>query len=163
MPFPVSNLVLLLFGLFTYMRFRNGVYAYCRTSKMSKSYIHKNTKGISNFWLYSQLHKNNNLGALYYLNLIYLFCLIAFLIVFPFSWISVLKIPVMIIGILLGLATIPVYFKSLVYTNIENVGQAFVFFKVFKGLNGKSRRFATIFDWLFCVLPLALYIFFITR
>ena len=121
MPFPVSNLVLLLFGLFTYMHFRNGVYAYCRTSKMSKSYIRKNTKGISNFWLYSQLHKNNNLGALYYLNLIYLFCLIAFLIVFPFSWISVLKIPVMIIGILLGLATIPVYFKSLIYTNIEDV------------------------------------------
>ena len=163
MPFPVSNLVLLLFGLFTYMHFRDGVYAYCRTSKMSKSYIRKNIKGISNFWLYSQLHKNNNLGALYYLNLIYLFCLIAFLIAFAFSWISVLRIPIMIIGILLGMASIPVFIKSLIYTNIEDVGQAFVFFKVFKGLNGKSRRFATIFDWLFCVLPLALYIFFITR
>ena len=88
---------------------------------------------------------------------------IAFLIVFPFSWISVLKIPVMIIGILLGLATIPVYFKSLIYTNIEDVGQAFVFFKMFKGFNGKSRRFATVFDWLFCILPLALYVFFLTR
>ena len=163
MPFPVSNLILLLLGLFTYMHFRNGVYAYCRTSKMSKSYIRKNTKGISNFWLYSQLHKNKNLGALYYLNLIYLFCLIAFLISFPFSWISVLRLPVMFIGILLGLATIPVFFKSLIYTNIEYVGQAFVFFKVFKGVNGRSRRFATVFDWLFCVFPLALYIFFLTR
>lgn len=162
MPFLVSNLFLLLLGLFTYLHFRGGVYAYCRTLKMSKSYIHKNTKGISNFWLYSQLHKNNNLGVLYYLNLIYLFCLIAFLISFPFSWISVLRIPVMFIGILLGLATIPVFFKSLIYTNIEDAGQAFVFFKVFKGFNGRSRRFATVFDWLFCVFPLALYIFFLT-
>lgn len=163
MPFSLSNLILLLFGLFTYLHFRCGVYAYCRISKMSKSYIRKNTKGISNYWLYSQLHKNNNLGAFYYLNLIYLFCLLAFLAVFLFSWISFLRIPVMIMGILLGLATIPVFFKSLIYTNIEDVGQAFVFFKVYKGFNGKSRRFVTMFDWLFCILPLALYIFFLSR
>ena len=162
MPFPLSNLILLLFGLFTYVHFRCGVYAYCRTSKMSKSYIRKNTKGASNFWLYTQLHKHNDLGALYYLNLIYLFCLIAFLIAFPCSWISFLKIPVMIIGILLGIASIPVYFKSLIYTNIEDVGQAFVIFRVFKGYNGKSRRFATMLDWLFGFLPLALYVFFLT-
>ena len=163
MPFPLSNLILLLFGLFTYVHFRSGVYAYCRTSKMSKSYIRKNTKGASNFWLYTQLHKHNDLGALYYLNLIYLFCLIVFLIAFPFSWISFLRIPIMIIGILLGMASIPVFFKSLIYTNIEDVGQAFVFFRMFKGFNGKSRRFATVVDWLFCILPLALYVFFLTR
>ena len=163
MPFPLTNLILLVFGLFTYTHFRCGVHAYCRISKMSKSYIRKNTKGASNFWLYTQLHKHNDLGVLYYLNLIYLFFLIAFLIAFPFSWISVLRIPIMIIGILLGMASIPVFIKSLIYTNIEDVGQAFVFFKIFKGFNGKSRRFATVFDWLFCILPLALYVFFLTR
>lgn len=162
MPFPLSNLILLLLGLLTYVHFRSGVYAYCRISKMSKSHICKNTKGASNFWLYTQLHKNNNLGALYYLNLIYLFCLISFLIAFPFSWISFLRVPVMIIGILLGIASVPVFFKSLIYTNIEDVGQAFVLFKVFKGFNGKSRRFAIVFDWLFCILPLGLYVFFLT-
>ena len=163
MPFPVSNLILLLFGLFTYAHFRSGVYAYCRTSKMSKSYIRKNTKGASNYWLYTQLHKHNDLGALYYLNLIYLFCLIAFLIAFPFSWISFLRIPIMIIGILLGMASIPVFIKSLIYTNIQEFGQAFVFFKMVKGFDGKRRRFVTVFDWLFCILPLALYVFFLTR
>lgn len=163
MPFPLSNLILLLLGLFTYFHFRSGVYACCRTSKMSKSYIRKNTKGASNFWLYTQLHKHNDLGALYYLNLIYLFCLIAFLIAFPFSWVSFLRVPVMIVGILLGIVSIPVFFISLIYTNIEYVGQAFVFFAVFKGLNGKSRMFATVFDWLFCILPLALYVFLLTR
>lgn len=163
MPFPLTNLILLIFGLFTYTHFRYSVHAYCRISKMSKSYIRKNTKGVSNFWLYTQLHKQNNLGVLYYLNLIYLVCLIAFLIAFALSWISFLRIPVMIIGILLGVATIPVFFASLIYTNIEDVGQPFVIFKVFNGYNGKSRQFATVFDWLFCILPLALYIFFLTR
>ena len=161
MPFPLSNLILLIFGLFTYVHFRCGVYVYCRISKMSKSYIRKNTKGASNFWLYTQLHNQNNLGILYYLNLIYLFCLIAFLIAFALSWISILKIPVMIIGIILGAMTIPVFFASLIYTNIEDVGQPFVIFKAYKINSG--RRFATVFDWIFCFLPLALYIFFLTR
>lgn len=128
MPFPLSNLILLIFALFSYIHFRGGVYAYCRISKMSKSYIRKNTKGASNFWLYSQLHKQNNLGALYYLNLIYLFCMITFLIAFSLSWIAFLRIPVIVVGILLSATIIPVLFASLIYTNIEDVGQPFVFF-----------------------------------
>ncbi len=163
MPFYLANLILLLFCFFTYFHFRCGVDSYCRISKMSKRYIRKNKKGASNFWLYSQLHKQNNLGVLYYLNLIYLFALIAFLTAFALSWISFLKTLVMIIGVLLGIATIPVFFASLTYTNIEAVGQAFVIFKVIKGYNGKSRRFATMFDWLFGFLPLALYVFLLTR
>ena len=54
-------------------------------------------------------------------------------------------------------------FSSLIYTNIEDVGQAFVVFRVVKGYNGISRSFLTIFDWLFGFLPLALYVFFLTR
>ena len=161
MPFPLSNLILLIFGLFTYVHLRCGVYAYCRISKMSKSYIRKNTKGASNFWLYSQLHKQNNLEALYYLNLIYLVCMIVFGVALALSWISFLRIPVMIIGIILGVMTIPVYFTSLIYTNIEDVGQPFVIFRAYK-INNR-RRFATVFDWIFCFLPLALYVFFLTR
>ena len=163
MPFFSANLILLLFGFLIYFNFRGGVDSYCRISKMSKSYIRKNKKGISNYWLYSQLHRQNDLGALYYLNLIYLFALIAFLTAFALSWISFLRIPVMIVGILLSVATIPVFFASLIYANIENVGRAFVIFKVFRGYNGKSRCFATMFDWLFGFLPLALYVFLLTR
>ena len=157
MPFSLANLILLIFCLFTYTHFRCGVHAYCRISKMSKSYIRKNTKGASSFWLYTQLHKQNNLGALFYLNLI------AFLIAFALSWISLMRIPIIVIGILLGVVTAPVFGASLIYTNTEDVGQPFVIFRVFKGHNGKSRRFATVFDWLFCFLPLALYVFFLTR
>lgn len=163
MPFSLMNLILLLFGIFTYFHFRSGVYSYCRISKMSKSYIRKNTKGALNFWLYSQLHKQKNLGALYYLNLIYLLSLITFIFLFSFSWVSFLRIPVIISGILLGIATIPVFFVSLMYSNIEDTGKAFVAFNVVKGYNGKSRRFVTVFDWLFCIIPLAFYIFFLTR
>jgi len=163
MLFPLLNLILLLFGVYTYVRFRIGVYAYCRLSKMSKSYIRKNTKGALNFWLYSQLHKQDDLGVLYYLNLIYLFSLSAFLITFPFSSISILKIPVIIVGVILGVVTIPVYFVSLIYTNMEDVGKPFVIFRVIKGYNGRRWHYVTVFDWLFCVLPLALYIFFLIR
>ena len=163
MPFPALNLILLMLGLYVYIFFRCGVYAYCRMSKMSKTYIRKNRKGYSNYWLYSRLHKKNDLGALYYLNLVYLFCLSAFLIAFPFSWVSLFRIPVMVIGILLGAASIPVFIISLIYRNIESVGQAFVFFKVYKEYNGRSRSFATVLDWLVAFVPLALYIFLLTK
>lgn len=163
MPFPILNLILLLFGALTYFNFRSGVYSYCRVSGMSKSYFRKNTRGASNFWLYSQLHKQDKLGTLYFLNIIYLLSLSAFLIGFAFSWVSFLKIPVIIAGIFLGIVTIPVSFAALIYTNIEDTGRAFVVFKVRKGYNGKSRHVATLFDWLFCFLPLALYIFLLVQ
>ena len=163
MSFFLLNLILLLFCSFIYLHFRISVHAYCRMSKMSKTYIRKNQKGASNYWLYSQIHKQNDLGVLYYLNLIYLFFLIAFIVVFALSWISFMRIPVMVVGLLLGVATIPVFITSLYYTNIEYFGKAFVVFKVYRGYNGKSRRFSTMFDWLFCIFPLALYVFFLTR
>ncbi len=163
MPFPLLNLILLLLGFFTYFHFRVGIYAYCRISKISKTYIRKNTKGVSNYWLYSRLHKQGDIGVLYYLNLIYLFLLILFSIAFALSWISFFKIPIIITGLLLSIASIPVFFTSLIYTNTDDVGKAFVVFKVFKGYNGKSRRFATALDWLFAFLPLALYVFFLIK
>ena len=163
MPFWFTNLILLLFGFFTYFHFRTSVYAYCRISKMSKSYIRKNIKGALNYWLYLQLHKKEDLGVLYYFNLIYLFSLTAFSIAFLFSWVSFFTIPVIVLGVILGVATIPVYFVSLIYTNMDYVGKPFVVFRVIRGCNGKSRIYITIFDWLFCVLPLFVYVFLLIR
>ena len=46
MPFIVANLILLLLSLLIYSHFRVGVYSYCRLSKMSKTNIRKNKKGL---------------------------------------------------------------------------------------------------------------------
>lgn len=50
-----------------------------------------------------------------------------------------------------------------IYLNMEEFGRKFVLFKVYKGYNGKSRQFASAVDWLFCVLPLVLYIFMLLK
>ena len=126
---------------------------------MSKTNIRKYKKGASNFRLYSQLHKQNDLGALYYFNLIYLFLLVAFFIAFVFSWIPLLKIPIIVNGLLLGITSIHVFALSLVYKNIECFGRPFALFRVVREHNGKNRYFATALDWLFPFIPLVLYVF----
>lgn len=159
MPFLFVNLILLLLGLFTYFHFRSGVSAFFRISKMRKRYIRMNQKGFLNYWLYSHLHKQHNLGILYYLNISYLITLILFSVAFVFSWISIFKILIVIIGVLLGLVSVPVFLISLIYINIEEHGKPFIVFKVFKRNNSRRWNFATIFDLLYCVFPLGLYIF----
>lgn len=164
MPFAFINLIMLFLCAYIYGSFRFGVEAYCRVCRrMSKTMIRKNKKGASNFWLYTQLHKQKNLGKLYGLNFICLVSLASFTVATFFSWVPFLKIPVIIIGIFLGVTAIPAYFMALIYLNMEEFGRKFVLFKVYKGYNGKSRQFASAVDWLFCVLPLVLYIFMLLK
>jgi len=164
MDFFMLNLVLMILCTFVYIFFRDGLYSYCRLfKKTSKTFIRKNIKGASNFWLFSQLHKQVNLGILYYLNLIYLFLLIAFLVSFALSWISSIKILVIIFGLLLSLVTIPVFGVSLFYSNIDTFGKPFIIYKYCNGYKEKSRGLHTIFEWLFALFPLALYIYFLMR
>ena len=51
------NIIMLLFCALSYSLFRQAVYYYCRMSKMRKRDIRKALKGASNFWLYTDLHK----------------------------------------------------------------------------------------------------------
>lgn len=164
MPFAIINVILLLCCIFIYGYFRCGVFAYCRVfRRMSKTFIRKNQKGASNFWLYTQLHEQRNLGVLYYLNFIYLVFLLLFAVGTVFSWVSVLRIFIVTMGVLLGIASIPVYCISLIYLNFEQFGKKFVIFEVYKGYNEKSRMFASAFDWLFGFLPLGIYILVLTK
>lgn len=163
MEFFLVNLVFMLISLFAYIYFRTGISAYCSLMKMSKSFIRKNKKGVSNYWLYKQLHQEKNLGSFYYINYLFLSSLAAFVFISMFSWVKWMRIPVIVVGIALGLIEIPAIFKALISINREEIGRAFVLFSVFKGYNGKSRRFATVLDWIFCILPLAIYILLLTR
>ena len=162
MIFFAANLILTLLSLYMYVYFRCGIYSYCRVKKMSKTYIRKNTKGASNYWLYSQLHKQCKIGIFYYINIIYLFSFFAFLVAFSLSWISFLRIPIIIVGVFLGIVAIPAFFLSLIYTNIEDVGQPFVIFKIYKGFNGRKRSYHAIIEWLFAFIPISVYIFLLT-
>ena len=125
---------------------------------MSNTFIKKNKKGAANYWLYKQLHRQKNLGSLYYINYLFLIGLAAFVFVFMFSWIKWMKIPVAAVGVILGLIEIPATFKAWVYTNMEEYGKAFVWFRAVKGSYGKRWHCSTVFDWLFCLLPVTMYI-----
>ena len=163
MPFALLNLILLLLSLLIYGYFRSGVLAYCKLRKMSKSHFKKNTKGAGNFWLYSLLGKKGELGALYYLNLVYLFLLAAFFSFFALSWVEILKVPTAAVGIILSAAAIPTSLAALIYNNKEDFGKAFVLFRRARGYNGRKNRLATAADWLFAFVPMAVYLFFLTR
>lgn len=164
MNFTILNMIMLLWCMFTYIYFRVGVLAYCRVFRgMSKTFIRKNKKGASNFWLYTQLHKQKNLGILYYFNYIYLVLLGAFAIGIVFSFISVFKILIVVMGLILGAASIPVYCIALMYHNFEMFGRKFVVFRIYRDNDGKIRFFVSVIDWLFGLIPLGSYILMITK
>lgn len=151
-----TNLVFLFLSLLSYLSFRCGVLSYCYYHKMSKPFIRKHRKGAKNYWLYTELHQHRGLGCFYALNYLFIVALSAFAVVSIFSWIPWMQIPVALVGIVLCLIQIPSIFVTIIYSNRESFGQAFVFFKVSRGFMGP--RFHTIFDCLYCILPLGLYL-----
>ncbi len=157
MNFWLVNLILVISSAITYTLFRIGVYSYCRLNKMSKTYIRKSRKGISNYWFYSKVHKENNLGVLYYLNLLFFSLFVIHLILFAFSWISFIKSPTTIVGFMLCIATIPVYCTFLIYYNLENLGKPFVIFMPYKDKSTGGYRISTVLEWFFCIIPLVFY------
>lgn len=156
----ITNLIFILICLWSYLCFRSGVYSYCRIQKRSKTFIRKNRKGKKNYWLYSQLHEKCNLGYLYYGNLIFLIVFAIYMFLLMFSWISWMRIPVILTALLLGIIQIPNTFYAMQYSNRETIGKPFAFFKVYYCNNG-SRNFITVLDWFACVFPLGIYIFFL--
>lgn len=162
MTFALINAVFLFWYMLFYIGFRCSVLSYCREYRgMSKTFIRKNRKGASNYWLYTRLHREKNLGICYYINIICLVLFGIFAVGILFSWIAFLKIPIVIAGILAGAALIPAYYISLIYDNYIHFGKGFVVFGVYRVYDDK-RRFASIFDWLLGIIPLPAYILLIT-
>ncbi len=52
----------------SYLFSRGSIDTWLRHRGKSKTYIRKHKKGIKNYWLYEELHKECNLGIMYYLN-----------------------------------------------------------------------------------------------
>ena len=125
--------------------------------------IRKKMKGFLNYWLYSQLNKENGLSLYYYLNLIYLTCLCIIILLIPLSFIPLLETLTIVIGLIICLITIPVFCTALSNANLDSFGRKFVFFQIIKSSNGRGRHFASMFDWLIGFFPLVIYIIFIVK
>ena len=159
MPFFVINFTMLFFGIMLWFVLRGGVTSYCKVRGKSNSFLKKNKRGAANYLLYKQLHRELGLGFFYYLNYAYLICLGAFAVGTLFSWISLLKTPITVLGIVLGIVAIPVFLISHAYDNLERFGRVFVVWEPYR-LNG-HRSVSTPLDWLFGLLPLPFYLFFL--
>lgn len=158
MTFLVKNLILLLSSIFIYLYFRGAIFTYFRMSNISKSSIKKHQHGIWNRLFYTQLHKKNMLGNLYYLNITYLCLVLTFSVIVVFSSVSFLQIIIVALGMLLGIAMIPVWIVSLMYYNLEQFGRKFVLIRIYKSNDFKRRGISSILDWLIGLLPLAVYV-----
>lgn len=128
--FVLANVCLLLMGLLYYFLLRCAVSSCCHVSGRSRSFFKKHTKGAANFWLYRNLSRQCNLGILYPLNTIYLLTLGGYGVLTLLCWVPFLKIPVALLGILLGMEMIVAGTVSLIYGNLEDFGRKFVFFRI---------------------------------
>ena len=64
--------VFFLFFLCYMIDFRDGMTAYFRVNRMSKTKIRKSTKGWKNFWLYEQMHHELDFDGIYRMNALFL-------------------------------------------------------------------------------------------
>jgi hypothetical protein len=154
--FSCQSLVAFLWS-FLWAIIRGGVTSYCKVRGKSNSFLKKNKRGAANYLLYKQLHRELGLGIFYYLNYAYLICLGAFAVATLFSWISLLKTPITVLGIVLGIVAIPVFLISHAYDNLERFGRVLVLWEPYR-MNG-HRSVSTPLDWLFGLLPLPFYLF----
>lgn len=139
-------IVIALYNLLLYAIFRSGIYSYLRLSKMSKTYIKKNRKGFINYWLYHSINKQNSLGILYVLNLVFFIATAAFLLfTIILGYIRVLQPILLVFSILLCIIEIPCVIIASIYSNSEDYGKPFVFLAKRKHMRGYT---SSLIDWL---------------
>ena len=139
-------IVIALYNLLLYANFRSGIYSYLRLSKMSKTYIKKNKKGFINYWLYHSINKQNSLGILYGLNLIFLVATFTFMVfAITLGFIEALQSTLIVFSIVLCAIEIPCVIIASTYSNIEDYGKPFILLAKRKHLRGFT---SSLFDWL---------------
>ena len=154
-------LILVVYNLFMYAFFRSGIYDFLRLSKVSKTYIRKNRKGIKNSWLYSQINQEHSLGIIYYLNSVFLSLVLIFSVIsIFFGYLEVFRIPIIVIAVLLCLVEIPTTVWSSKIDALVYYGRPFVLLA--KCRDSDSKRYYSsvsyIFSW---ILPVLFVIFLI--
>ncbi len=152
--FYLFAFLFVIYQFFLYALFRGAIYDYLRMSKVSKTYIRKNRKGIKNYWLYSQIHKEYSLGALYYINIIYLFSILLFLLmVVLFGQAKEAYVLLILLAVIICLIEIPCsVFASVIGCKAE-FGKPFVLFAIRKET---SEIYSSLIDYAAALVPVVL-------
>ena len=142
-------IVIAFYNLLLYAIFRGGIYSYLRLSKMSQSSIKKNRKGLINYWLYHSINKQNSLGILYGLNLIFLVSTLTFMLfAITLGFIEALHPVLFTFSVVLCIIEMPCVIIASVYSNREDYGKPFVFLAKRKHMRGYTSSLIEWLSWL---------------
>ena len=142
-------IVIALYNLLLYASFRSSIYSYLRLSKMSKSNIKKNRKGVINYWLYYSINKQQSLGILYGLNLIFLIATFTFMVfAITLGFIEALQSILIVFSIVLCTIEIPCMIISSIHSNIKDYGKLFIFLAKRKHMRGYTSSLIEWLSWL---------------
>ena len=147
-------LIFAVYSVGVYAWFRSGIYNYLRVNKVSKTYIRKHRKGLCNYWLYCDIHREHSLGVLYPLNIVFLILLMAFWMVgVLFGWLEAMKIPTVVASICLCLIELPAIILTQRYDCLAEYGRPFVWFR----RRNESKQYdSSVLDWASYAIPVAL-------
>jgi len=153
--FYTLNIIYALISLVNYFIFRTGVDDYLRYKRNSKTFIRKNKKGASNYWLYKKIHQEINLGYIYHLNLLLIILTaLYFVIAISLGWFYIMKLPIAILALLLCCFQIPAIIFENIYHNYLDHGQPFIVIRARKFGRGYDSSLYAILSIIFAVTVL---------
>ncbi len=151
--FYTMNLILSLLFLIELGFLRSGIYAKLRLSKHSKSYIRKNTKGFLNYWTYKQINKEHPLGAIYYINIIYMLSFLIFtLVALCVGFLDYMKIPILCISVVTAVIGMVCTIYASIYCSRADYEKKLVLLAKAKN-QSKGKLFSSLFEWLLALAP----------
>lgn len=158
MNFYLLNVFFILLNIFFYLLFRIGINSKFRLMHMSKTFVRKNKKGLINYWFYRKLYQQRPFGPIYYINILFLCSLLIYAVVsLLFGWLAHMRFWVILTALIMCVIEIPSHAMAIGYNNLESFGRVIVFFDREK-VAGRRKPLVTILDWLFCPLPLIVYL-----
>ena len=116
------NLFLMILLGLSYLLSRSVIVIWLRLRGRSKTYIRKNKKGMNNYWWYEEIHKEHNLGVVYYLNK-------WFTVIFPVTFAlafflgcfkPITYITAALFTILCVIMMVLIVFQGIIYSHVED-------------------------------------------
>lgn len=146
LKFYVLNILYTAFSVLGYLlSFRFGVDDYLHYTKNSKSFIRKHKKGFLNFWTYREIHKEINMGYVYYLNLALLILSpLCFVVSISLGWARVMQIPIAVLNSLLCCVWVPSAIFAHIYDNLQEHGQPLILLRSRRRLRGLDSSILTL-------------------
>ena len=120
--------------------FRSGIYDRLRYQKNSKTFIKKHKHGPRNYWFYTEINELAPLGIWYYLNIVYLFYSLSFLVAtvvtIAIGALDVMRPIMLFLSVILFLIEVPTMIFYSVYSCLCEYDRPFVLFERRKGESG---------------------------